>query len=282
MAALLRLADPAASSTGPIVPYRVDFACSNAIELLLAKARSDGGAPAEQSVLEQQVGAFRNLVAELRGLYLSGSRGGEVEKFELARINLALAEARLAHARGDKNAERHALQGALPMAKHLREAIYACYEMGTIRGIDVLYADERATGLETAYALTIGDAALKRRVSQAHLERIDRLWRKRVALSLYSVGGGHQDEVWIACLLRCLLAIQRIEAEGRAAFDDPLSSFAPRLETPDDSRCRRSATGTGFRSYGFGYWSIQRWRSVYGTGANGLIVGKPSSRAMWH
>lgn len=219
-----------------IDPYQVDFAWSNAIELRLAKARLDGGEAAEQKVLQQQVHAFRKLKTKLEDLYLTDSPGGEVEKFELARINLALAEARLAHALLDKNAEQRVLRDALHMAEHLRLAIYACYEVGTIRGADVLYADARATELETAYAQLNGDAESKRRVTEMHRVRIERFWRKRVALSLYSVGGMAEYEGWIGCLLRCLLAVDRVENEGRAAFDSPVSSFAPRWESPSKTR----------------------------------------------
>lgn len=230
-ALLLSLTDQTAINAGPIDPYRLDFAWSNAIELLLAKARLEGGA-AKQAVLKRQVDALRDVAAKVGDLYLRGSRGGEVEKLELSRINLMLAEARLARARGDKNAERLTLQGALPMVERLRQAIDACYDMGTIRGADVLYADERATELETTYARAIGDTDLGRRVRDARIDRIEHFWRKRAALSLYSVGGMPEDETWIACLLRCLLAIHRLENEGRAAYEAPISSFAPRLQTP--------------------------------------------------
>ncbi|HEV3343627.1 MAG TPA: hypothetical protein VG125_24860 [Pirellulales bacterium] len=231
-AELVQMTDPTDGS-GPIDPCQFDIAWSNAIELLLAKARVDGDKDAELLVLKQQVDAFSGLAAKIGVLYTAGERGGESEKFDLARIDLALAEARLAGARGDHDAERRTLHDALPMAAHLRQAIKAAYEVGVITVTDLLYSDGRATELETAAAQAKGDADTKRSMEQAHAAFLAQIWRKRAGRICGLGAGPLSDDERIGCLLRCLLAIHRLEREGRTAFADCVSPFAPRMESLD-------------------------------------------------
>lgn len=139
----------------------------------------------------------------------------------LAKVALALAEARYAFARHDHAAEHAVLQTAQPGARLLREACKATWEVGVCTASQLAFAWQQADEIDRRFAILAGNVGFLKAVDKRRA-----MFFRRTAWACEQVcmmGSGTMEPDHLFAVLD---AIERLNTRG-LRLDEPLAHFTP-------------------------------------------------------